>query len=37
MHATKVFACGDNSTRMRTVANSVSMGTTSCMMEKKAD
>ncbi len=35
MHATKVFACGDNSTRMRTVANSVSMGTTAGMMVNK--
>jgi len=30
-----VFACGDNTTRMRTVANSVSMGTTAGMMVNK--
>ncbi len=30
-----VFACGDNTTRMRAVANSVSMGTTAGMMVNK--
>ncbi|MEO7768375.1 MAG: NAD(P)/FAD-dependent oxidoreductase [Ferruginibacter sp.] len=30
-----VFACGDNTTRMRTVANSVSMGTTAGLMVNK--
>jgi len=30
-----VFACGDNVTRMRTVANSVAMGTTAGMMVNK--
>ncbi len=30
-----VFACGDNTTRMRTVANSVAMGTTAGMMVNK--
>lgn len=30
-----VFACGDNVTRMRTVANAVSMGTTTGMMVNK--
>lgn len=30
-----VFACGDNSTRMRTVANAVSMGTTTGLMVNK--
>jgi thioredoxin reductase len=27
-----VFACGDNTTRLRTVANAVAMGTTTGMM-----
>jgi len=27
-----VYACGDNTTRMRTVANAVSMGTTTGLM-----
>ncbi|MCC6459394.1 MAG: NAD(P)/FAD-dependent oxidoreductase [Saprospiraceae bacterium] len=31
-----VFACGDNTTRLRTVANAVSMGTTTGMMVNKA-
>ncbi|OJJ20606.1 pyridine nucleotide-disulfide oxidoreductase [marine bacterium AO1-C] len=31
-----VYACGDNTTRMRTVANAVSMGTTAGMMSNKA-
>jgi thioredoxin reductase len=31
-----VFACGDNVTRMRTVANAVAMGTTTGMMVNKA-
>lgn len=31
-----VFACGDNVTRLRTVANAVSMGTTAGMMVNKA-
>jgi len=31
-----VYACGDNTTRMRTVANAVSMGTTAGMMLNKA-
>ncbi len=31
-----VFACGDNVTRMRTVANAVAMGTTTGMMANKA-
>jgi thioredoxin reductase len=31
-----VFACGDNSTRMRTVANAVAMGTTTGIMVNKA-
>jgi thioredoxin reductase len=30
-----VFACGDNATRMRTVANAVSMGTTTGLMVNK--
>lgn len=30
-----VYACGDNTTRMRTVANAVSMGTTSGLMVNK--
>jgi thioredoxin reductase len=30
-----VYACGDNTTRMRTVANAVSMGTTTGMMVNK--
>jgi thioredoxin reductase len=30
-----VFACGDNTTRMRTVANAVAMGTTAGMMVNK--
>jgi thioredoxin reductase len=30
-----VFACGDNTTRMRTVANAVAMGTTTGMMVNK--
>jgi len=30
-----VFACGDNTARMRTVANSVAMGTTAGMMVNK--
>jgi thioredoxin reductase len=30
-----VYACGDNTTRMRTVANSVSMGTTAGLMVNK--
>ena len=30
-----VYACGDNATRMRTVANAVSMGTTTGMMVNK--
>lgn len=30
-----VFACGDNTTRMRTVANAVSMGTTTGLMVSK--
>ncbi|MBL7931388.1 MAG: NAD(P)/FAD-dependent oxidoreductase [Bacteroidia bacterium] len=30
-----IFACGDNSTRMRTVANAVAMGTTAGMMANK--
>jgi len=30
-----IFACGDNSTRMRTVANAVAMGTTAGMMVNK--
>lgn len=30
-----VFACGDNTTRMRTVANAVSMGTTTGLMVNK--
>ena len=30
-----VFACGDNSTRLRTVANAISMGTTAGMMVNK--
>jgi thioredoxin reductase len=30
-----IFACGDNSTRMRTVANAVSMGTTTGLMLNK--
>ena len=30
-----VFACGDNTTRLRTVANSVAMGTTAGMMVNK--
>lgn len=30
-----VFACGDNTTRIRTVANAVSMGTTAGMMTNK--
>ncbi len=30
-----VFACGDNTTRLRTVANAVSMGTTAGMMVNK--
>jgi thioredoxin reductase len=32
---TGVFACGDNVTRMRTVANAVAMGTTTGMMVNK--
>jgi thioredoxin reductase len=32
---TGVYACGDNTTRMRTVANAVSMGTTAGMMLNK--
>lgn len=38
MHRTTVpgvFACGDNTTRMRTVANAVAMGTTTGMMVNK--
>lgn len=31
-----VFACGDNTTRLRTVANAVAMGTTAGMMANKA-
>ncbi len=31
-----VFACGDNTTRMRTVANAVAMGTTTGIMVNKA-
>lgn len=30
-----VYACGDNTTRMRTVANAVSMGTTTALMVNK--
>jgi thioredoxin reductase len=30
-----IFACGDNTTRMRTVANAVAMGTTAGMMVNK--
>ena len=30
-----IFACGDNVTRMRTVANAVAMGTTTGMMLNK--
>jgi len=30
-----VFACGDTTTHMRTVANSVAMGTTAGMMVNK--
>lgn len=30
-----IFACGDNSTRMRTVANAIAMGTTAGMMANK--
>lgn len=30
-----IFACGDNTTRMRTVANAVAMGTTTAMMVNK--
>ena len=30
-----IFACGDNTTRMRTVANAVAMGTTTGMMLNK--
>ena len=30
-----VFACGDNVTRLRTVANAVAMGTTAGMMVNK--
>jgi thioredoxin reductase len=30
-----VFACGDSTTRLRTVANAVSMGTTAGMMVNK--
>ena len=30
-----VFACGDNVTRLRTVANAVAMGTTAWMMANK--
>jgi thioredoxin reductase len=30
-----VYACGDNATRMRTVANAVSMGTTTGLMVNK--
>lgn len=30
-----VFACGDNTTRIRTVANAVAMGTTAGMMVNK--
>lgn len=30
-----IFACGDNTTRMRTVANAVSMGTTTGLMVNK--
>lgn len=30
-----IFACGDNTTRMRTVANAVAMGTTTAMMLNK--
>jgi thioredoxin reductase len=30
-----IFACGDNATRMRTVANAVSMGTTAGAMVNK--
>jgi thioredoxin reductase len=30
-----VFACGDNTSRMRTVANAVAMGTTTGMMVNK--
>lgn len=30
-----IFACGDNTTRMRTIANAVSMGTTAGMMANK--
>jgi len=30
-----VFACGDNTTRMRTVANAVAMGTATGLMVNK--
>jgi len=30
-----IFACGDNATRMRTVANAVAMGTTAGMAVSK--
>ena len=30
-----IFACGDNATRMRTVANAVAMGTTAGMIVSK--
>jgi len=30
-----VYACGDNTSRMRTVANAVSMGTTTGLMVNK--
>jgi thioredoxin reductase len=30
-----VYACGDNTTRMRTVANAISMGTTTGLMVNK--
>ena len=30
-----IFACGDNTTRMRTVANAVAMGTTTGLMLNK--
>ena len=30
-----VYACGDNTTRMRTLANAVSMGTTTGLMVNK--
>jgi thioredoxin reductase len=30
-----IFACGDNSTRMRTLANAVAMGTTAGMTANK--